>query len=58
MCFNPAVLTKLVRAGDVIKKGCAVQMTSGEGRGDPIRVDFAASDRLRGTLMPVRWARP
>jgi len=57
LCYNPIVLAKLVKAGDVIKKGCAVQMTGGEGRGDPIRVDFAASDRLRGTLMPMRWAR-
>jgi hypothetical protein len=58
LCYNPAVLAKLVKAADVIKKGCAVQMTGGEGRGDPIRVDFAASDRMRGTLMPMRWARP
>jgi hypothetical protein len=57
LCYNPAVLAKLVKAGDVIGKGLPIRLTGGEGPDDPIRVDFAASDRLRGTLAPVRWAR-
>ena len=55
MCYDPAVLAKLVKAADVIEKGRPIRLTSGEGTGDPIRVDFVASARLRGTLMPVRW---
>jgi hypothetical protein len=55
LCYSPAVLARLVKAADVIKKGCAVRMTGGAGPGDPIRVDFKASDRLRGTLAPVKW---
>ena len=55
MCYDPAVLAKLVKAADVIAKGCPIRLTSGAGAGDPIRVDFVASARLRGTLMPVRW---
>jgi hypothetical protein len=54
LCYSPAVLAKLVKAGDVIGKGLPIRLTSGAGPGDPIRVDFKASDRLRGTLMPVR----
>lgn len=55
ICYSPTVLAKLVKAADVIDKGKAIRLTSGEGADDPIRVDFAASARLRGTLMPVRW---
>lgn len=55
LCYDPAVLGKLIKAADVINKGRAVRLTSGEGVGDPIRVDFLASGRLRGTLMPIRW---
>jgi hypothetical protein len=55
LCYSPAVLAKLVKAGDVIGKGLPIRLTGGEGPGNPIRVDFKASDRLRGTLMPVRW---
>jgi hypothetical protein len=55
LCYNPAVLAKMVKAGDVIEKGIPIRLTGGKAPGDPIRVDFKASDRLRGTLMPVRW---
>ena len=55
LCYNPAVLGKLIKAADVINKGKGVRLTGGEGVGDPIRVDFVASARLHGTLMPMRW---
>jgi len=32
-----------------------VRLTGGKLPSDPIRVDFKASERLRGTLMPVKW---
>jgi hypothetical protein len=53
--YNPIVLAKLVKAGDVIEKGLPIRLTGGKAAGDPIRVDFKASDRLRGTLAPVKW---
>ena len=53
MCYYPAVLARLVKAADVIDKGRGIRLTGGEG--DPIRVDFVASPRLRGTLMSMRW---
>jgi len=53
LCYDPAVLGKLIKAADVIDKGRGIRLTGGEG--DPIRVDFVASPRLRGTLMPMRW---
>ena len=53
LCYDPAVLGKLIKAADVIDKGRGIRLTGGEG--DPIRVDFVASARLRGTLMPMRW---
>ena len=55
LCYDPTVLAKLVKAADVINKGKGVRLTSGATQGDPIRVDFAASDRLRGTLYSMRW---
>ena len=55
LCYDPAVLGKLIKASDVIEKGRAVRLTGGEGVGDPIRVDFVASARLRGTLYSMRW---
>ena len=55
LCYSPAVLAKLVKAGDVIGKGLPIRLTCGKAQCGPIRVDFKASDRLRGTLMPVRW---
>jgi len=55
LCYDPAVLAKLVKAADVINKGRAIRLTPGASEGDPIRVDFKASDRLRGTLVPMRW---
>jgi len=55
LCYNPAVLARLVRASDVIDKGQGIRLTGGEHVGDPIRVDFVASARMRGTLMPTRW---
>ena len=55
LCYDPAVLARLVKAADVIDKGRGIRLTGGEGEGDPIRVDFVASPRLRGTLMPMRW---
>jgi len=55
LCYDPAVLGKLIKAADVIDKGRGIRLTGGEGEGDPIRVDFVASARLRGTLMPMRW---
>jgi len=53
LCYDPAVLARLVKAADVIDKGRGIRLTGGEG--DPIRVDFVASPRLRGTLMSMRW---
>jgi hypothetical protein len=55
LCYNPTVLAKLIKAADVIEKGRPIRLTGGEGEGDPIRVDFVASPRLRGTLMQMRW---
>jgi hypothetical protein len=55
LCYDPAVLGKLIKAADVIDKGKGVRLTGGKSEGDPIRVDFVASGRLRGTLMPLRW---
>jgi len=55
MCYSPAVLARLIKAADVIEKGRPIRLTGGEGEGDPIRVDFVASPRLRGTLMSMRW---
>jgi len=55
LCYDPAVLARLVKAADVIDKGKGVRLTGGRRDGDPIRVDFVASPRLRGTLMPMRW---
>jgi len=55
LCYDPALLARLVKAADVIDKGRGIRLTGGEGEVDPIRVDFVASPRLRGTLMPVRW---
>jgi hypothetical protein len=55
LCYDPAVLAKLIKAADVIDKGHHIRLTGGDGAGSPIRVDFVASARLRGTLMPTRW---
>ena len=55
LCYDPAVLARLVKAADVIERGKGVRLTGGRRDGDPIRVDFVASPRLRGTLMPIRW---
>jgi len=55
LCYDPAVLGKLIKAADVIDKGRGIRLTGGEGEGDPIRVDFVAAPRLRGALMPMRW---
>ena len=57
LCYDPAVLGKLIKAADVIDKGRPIRLTSGATQGDPIRVDFVASARLRGTLMPMLWER-
>ena len=55
LCYDPAVLARLIKAADVINKGKGIQLTSGATQGDPIRVDFVASPRLRGTLYSMRW---
>ena len=55
LCYDPAVLARLVKAADVIDKGRGIRLTGGATQGDPIRVDFVASARLRGTLMGMRW---
>ena len=55
LCYDPAVLARLVKAADVIEKGKGIRLTGGRYRGDPIRVDFVASPRLRGTLYSMRW---
>ena len=55
LAYRPDVLGKLIKAADVIDKGRAVRLTGGKLPSDPIRVDFKASERLRGSLMPVRW---
>jgi len=55
MCYDPARIAKLIKAADVIDKGRPIRLTGGARQGDSIRVDFVASARLRGTLMPVRW---
>jgi len=55
LCYDPAVLARLVKAADVIDKGRGIELTGGATPGDPIRVDFVASPRLRGTLMSKRW---
>ena len=55
VCYNPAVMARLVKAADVIEKGKGIRLTGGQSEDDPIRVDFVASPRLRGTLMGMRW---
>jgi len=55
LCYDPTVLAKLVKAADVIEKGRPIRLTGGQCAGDPIRVDFVASARLRGTLMQTLW---
>ena len=55
IAYDPTVLARLVKAADVIEKGRAVRLTGGQSEGDPIRVDFVASARLHGTLMPMKW---
>ena len=55
LCYDPAVLARLVKAADVIDKGKGIRLTGGATPGDPIRVDFVASPRLRGTLYSMRW---
>jgi len=55
MCYSPTVLARLIKAADVINKGKGIRLTSGATQGDPIRVDFVASPRLRGTLYSMRW---
>ena len=55
VCYNPTVLANLIKAADVIEKGKGIRLTGGQSEGDPIRVDFAASARLRGTLCSMRW---
>lgn len=57
ICYNPTVMAKLIKAADVIDKGRAIRITSGAGTGDPIKVEFAASHRMLGTLMPHKWVR-
>jgi len=58
LCYNPAVLAKLIKAADVIGKGRAVRLTGGATQGDPIRVEFKGLDRMRGTIIPMRWDKP
>ena len=55
MCYSPTVLARLIKAADVIDKGRPIRLTGGATLGDPIRVDFVASPRLRGTLYSMRW---
>ncbi len=55
LCYDPTVMAKLIKAADVVDKGRAVRLTGGEDVGSPIRVDFVASARMRGTIMPTRW---
>jgi hypothetical protein len=55
MCFNPVVLGKMVKAADVFCKGSGIRLTGGKSASDPMRVEFVACDRLRGTLMPMKW---
>jgi hypothetical protein len=55
LCYDPAVMARLIKAADVIEKGKGIRLTGGEGVGNPIRVDFVASARLRGTITSTRW---
>jgi len=55
LCYDPAVLGKLIKAADVIDKGRAVRLTGGATPGDSIKVEFKGLDRMHGTLYPVRW---
>ena len=50
---SKAAALRHLKAADVIDKGRPIRLTGGGG--DPIRVDFVASPRLRGTLLPMRW---
>jgi len=55
MCYDPAVLGKLIKAADVIDKGKGIRLTGGATPGDSIKVEFKGLDRLSGTITPVRW---
>ena len=54
IAFDPAVLLKLTKAGDVFGKR-AIRFQPGATPGDPIRVEFASCSRLTGTLCAYRW---
>ena len=47
--------TRYYLGGVLIEADTLVALTGGEGVGDPIKVEFKASTRLRGTLMPMWW---
>ena len=55
LCYDPAVLGKLIKAADVIDKGKGIRLTGGATPGDSIKVEFKGLDRLSGTITPVRW---
>ena len=55
MCYDPAVLARLIKSADVIEKGRPIRLTGGATPGDSIKVEFKGLDRLHGTITPVRW---
>ncbi len=54
--FDPKVFQKLVKASDVIEPKKAVKIWPGAEEGAPMAVEFKASERMSGTLMPYRWS--
>lgn len=55
-CFDPALLARLVKAGNLLTglKSAAVMLTQTDA-GEPIRVSWGAgAERLTGVLMPCR----
>lgn len=53
--FDPKIFQKLVKASDIIEKNKPVRVWPGENNSEPMAVEFKASARMKGTLMPVRW---
>ena len=56
VCFDPALLTQMTKAADVFEKGKGVRIMPTDTPVDPYRVEFEASSRITGTLVPKRWA--
>jgi len=59
-CFNPALIARFQKAGDILAKARgqramgAMSLDAG-GDGNPMLVKFSGEDRFTGVLMPMRF---